>query len=487
MCVILNSFQSSSPSTVVSATSKSGSKRQPFPSHGLFKCLACDVQLCKLWAIMRHTIEVHSYIRWKCPKCQNMFNRKTNKHGCLGRGENMVCVFTKSLGDGKFEKLFGDDAIRKLSDFRDNEMPDMIERIGDEPGYRPRRPSPKPRGRSTKRKESRSPDRESAPKRKSLVATQALDLTLPEKLVSPLPPTPKRDSSIPPLPSSPEAPPLYEDISDDETQPCPTGVTGDFAMMAPPIAISALRPIVPLAVEKFSPIRAPSVSGSSSSSSSSASSSASSSSSATSSSSASTGSAKSGTGGKMTHLKPSSVQPEPVNTPVVTSSVKDTRNVEARSVSSTTVNSITFTTPSGSSPPSETSRERLTVKDRDQLLHLRACGEKKMVLNIGGKQFYTSHPTLLSVQPSLFSKILHKDSPFLRTSAESFFLDRDYKHFDAILNYLRNHGKLPIEVLPRDLKHLNELKVEANFYQLPKLTEMCNERIRSLFDTSNIF
>ena len=182
--------------------------------------------------------------------------------------------------------------------------------------------------------------------------------------------------------------------------------------------------------------------------SSSASSSASSSSSATSSSSASTGAAKSGTGGKMTHLKPSSVQPEPVNTPVVTSSVKDTRNVEARSVSSTTVNSITFTTPSGSSPPSETSRERLTVKDRDQLLHLRSCGEKKMVLNIGGKQFYTSHPTLLLVQPSLFSKILHKDSPFLRTSAESFFLDRDYKHFDTILNYLRNHGKLPIESSP---------------------------------------
>ena len=451
MCVILNSFQSSSQSTVVSATSKSGSKRQPFPSHGLFQCLACDVQLCKLWALIRHTTEVHSYIRWKCPKCQNMFNRKTNKHGCLGRGKNMVCVYTKPLGDGKFEKLFGDDAIRKLNDFRDNEMPDMIKRIGDEPGYRPRRPSTKPRGRSTKRKESRSPDRESAPKRKPLVATQALDLTLPEKLVSPLPPTPKRDSSIPPLPSSPDAPPLYEDISDDETQPGPTGVTGDFAMMAPPIAISALRPIV---VEKFSPIRAPSVSSSSSSSSSSASSSASSSSSATSSSGASAVTEKSGTGEKMTHLKPSSMQPEPVNTPVVTSSVKDTRIVEARSVSSTTVNSITFTTASGSSPPSE----RLTVKDRDQLLHLRACGEKKMVLNIGGKQFYTSHPTLLSIQPSLFSKILHKDSLFLRTSAESFFLDRDYKHFDTILNYLRHHGKLPIEVLPRDLKHLNELK-----------------------------
>ena len=377
MCVILNSFQSSSPSTVVSATSKSGSKRQPFPSHGLFKCLACDVQLCKLRAIMRHTIEVHSYIRWKCPKCQNMFNRKTNKHGCLGRGENMVCVFTKSLGDGKFEKLFGDDAIRKLNDFRDNEMPDMIERIGDEPGYRPRRPSPKPRERSTKRKECRSPDRESAPKRKPLVATQALDLTLPEKLVSPLPPTPKRDSSIPPLSSSPDAPPLYEDISDDETQPGPTGVTGDFAMMAPPIAISALRPIV---VEKFSPIRTPSVSGSSSSSSSSASSSASSSSSVTSSSGVSTGMEKSGTERKITKLK-LSVQ-EPVNTSVVTStttcttstSVNDTRIVEVRSVSSTTVNSITFTTPSGSSPPSE----RLTVKDRDQLLHLRAlCGKKR--------------------------------------------------------------------------------------------------------------
>ena len=63
--------------------------------------------------------------------------------------------------------------------------------------------------------------------------------------MSPLPPTPKRDSSIPPLPPSPGAPPLFEDISDDETQPGPTGVTVDFAIMAPPIAITALRPIVP--------------------------------------------------------------------------------------------------------------------------------------------------------------------------------------------------------------------------------------------------
>ena len=164
-------------------------------------------------------------------------------------------------------------------------------------------------------------------------------------------------------------PPLYEDISDDETQP---GSNGDFAIMVPPIAITAPSPIV---VEKFSP--APSVNGSSYSSSSS-------SSATTSSSSASNGTASSGTVTKMTRLKSASVQ-EPVNTSVatstITSCVNDTRSEEARSVWSITIGSITFTTPS--SPPAE----RFTLKDRDERVHFRACAEKNMVLNIGGKQF----------------------------------------------------------------------------------------------------
>ncbi|KAK3094615.1 hypothetical protein FSP39_004075 [Pinctada imbricata] len=134
----------------------------------------------------------------------------------------------------------------------------------------------------------------------------------------------------------------------------------------------------------------------------------------------------------------------------------------------------------------ESASERLTIEDRDKLTNLRKCAESKIILKIGGKYFHTSMNTLKGVRDSLFSKIFHEDSPYFRVFKDrpTFFIDRDFKHFDVILNFLRNGGCLPLEVLPRDLRLLNEMRVEAEFYELAGLVTTIDARLARLFDVA---
>ena len=61
-----------------------------------------------------------------------------------------------------------------------------------------------------------------------------------------------------------------------------------------------------------------------------------------------------------------------------------------------------------------------------------------MKLDIGGYLYKTSLETLLRVPGSLFYKIFEEDFEELKQEDQSVFFDRPGKHFEFILNYLRN-------------------------------------------------
>lgn len=61
-----------------------------------------------------------------------------------------------------------------------------------------------------------------------------------------------------------------------------------------------------------------------------------------------------------------------------------------------------------------------------------------------------------------------------------YFIDRDPAHFRHILNYLRLGSSWMPHSLPRELRYLHEIRVEAEFYQLKGLVENLDRRIAIL-------
>lgn len=97
----------------------------------------------------------------------------------------------------------------------------------------------------------------------------------------------------------------------------------------------------------------------------------------------------------------------------------------------------------------------------------------KVILNIGGQKFETSLSTVLQAPPtSLLVTRLGNQS--LNSDLEVFF-DRDWMYFRFILNYLRM-GKDAI--LPDSYMGLIELLMEAKFYGLKDLVDICDARVK---------
>ena len=104
--------------------------------------------------------------------------------------------------------------------------------------------------------------------------------------------------------------------------------------------------------------------------------------------------------------------------------------------------------------------EELTVRDAS------VKAETIVRLNVGGTIFDTSQATLLQSphdQDSVFHKLLSGRFTAPRDAEGRIFIDRDAAHFRIILNWLRS-GHVP----PR-LDNVDELMVEADFYQLVNL------------------
>ena len=128
------------------------------------------------------------------------------------------------------------------------------------------------------------------------------------------------------------------------------------------------------------------------------------------------------------------------------------------------------------SDPVETIPLYLPTAIKDKALEqLKQNVENVIVLDIGGQRFVTSRSTLKAVEGSLLERLIEVVNP-----KKGYFIDRDPAHFRVILNFLRNGAVTSCQVLPKDLKYLHELKVEARYYRLPGLVEVIDERIKQL-------
>ncbi|CAB3401098.1 unnamed protein product [Caenorhabditis bovis] len=95
-------------------------------------------------------------------------------------------------------------------------------------------------------------------------------------------------------------------------------------------------------------------------------------------------------------------------------------------------------------------------------------------LNVGGKVFQTTRSTLMREPGSFLHRLCQDevDLPSDRDESGAYLIDRDAEFFSPILNYLR-HGKL---ILNPGMSEEGIL-AEADFYNLPILSQMLLERI----------
>ncbi|UJR33338.1 hypothetical protein I4U23_020787 [Adineta vaga] len=98
---------------------------------------------------------------------------------------------------------------------------------------------------------------------------------------------------------------------------------------------------------------------------------------------------------------------------------------------------------------------------------------KYVKLNIGNHLFLTSFDTLTK-EDTMFKAMFSGRMEVVQDGEGWVFIDRDGKHFNMILNYLRD-GTLN---LPDCIQTLNELLNEARFYCIQSLIELIEQHIR---------
>eukprot|EP01114_Cavostelium_apophysatum_P019526 TRINITY_DN631_c0_g1_i2.p1 TRINITY_DN631_c0_g1~~TRINITY_DN631_c0_g1_i2.p1 ORF type:complete len:210 (+),score=46.84 TRINITY_DN631_c0_g1_i2:63-692(+) len=103
----------------------------------------------------------------------------------------------------------------------------------------------------------------------------------------------------------------------------------------------------------------------------------------------------------------------------------------------------------------------------DSFTSAASAGEEEIVsLNVGGQLFETSKATLLKGGETMLSKLLSGQFKARLDGSNRIFVDRDGTHFRYILNYLRSGKFVP----PNDPASIQELLVEADYYQVKELS-----------------
>jgi hypothetical protein len=149
------------------------------------------------------------------------------------------------------------------------------------------------------------------------------------------------------------------------------------------------------------------------------------------------------------------------------------------SVSSTSSGSLLYS-PSNQTSGGKVPTYRPTPKGQldNKLKNIAEAQRKRLVLNVGGRKFETSVPTLLSV-PSLLARMIgpHGIKPYSVDNIYTYFLDRNPDYFVWVLNYLRNNGAVTLESLPDQLSTLKNISHEAKFFEIRHLELLCEKKI----------
>ncbi|PIC49230.1 hypothetical protein B9Z55_007902 [Caenorhabditis nigoni] len=91
-------------------------------------------------------------------------------------------------------------------------------------------------------------------------------------------------------------------------------------------------------------------------------------------------------------------------------------------------------------------------------------------LNVGGVQFQTLKSTLTKFD-GMFKVIMETEIPVKKDENSCVFIDRSPKHFEKILNFMRD-GDVALPESPEDVK---EIQTEAQYYLLTGLVELCKK------------
>lgn len=458
-----------------------------------------------LWKIRRHVQEAHFYVKYQCSKCKSLLNRFDNNHHCIRRyGKDVVwleAIYSKPEGNGKVDKRHGKEALDKLREFKANEQDQMIKLVR---AYEEHKSRKRERSRSRERRNEKSRKESKSPVKK-IKAKQAVDLEPPLPPISPLPPSPtlevslyydngEKENDVRKVVSKTQRTCSSLSSSSEESNP-----TTDEAKKTPqvirapsPMKVDAISSATPTTTQSLAETPLPLLSQPTPS-----------------------------TSFAVPPPDPSSII-TPINNPdqhsisppdvtakytIVTSTNRPTafstvgsseQQIPHLSQDETaTFSPVPFTGdlqtqlgPTLDAPVAERreeyniGEEKLTIHDRDKLMDLRKGAESKVIVNVGGKYHHTSVHTLTCIPNNVFTKLFHPDSPYMRAlkNKATVFLDRDYRHFDIILNFLRNKGEMPMEMLPRDLRQLYEIRTEAIFYELQGLVHLVDMRLTRLFD-----
>ncbi|OWF45428.1 BTB/POZ domain-containing protein KCTD4 [Mizuhopecten yessoensis] len=94
---------------------------------------------------------------------------------------------------------------------------------------------------------------------------------------------------------------------------------------------------------------------------------------------------------------------------------------------------------------------------------------QRLILHVWGRRYETSASTLQSEPSSILAKMVSPTScmkPYEVDNIYTYFIDRNGKLFEHVLEFLRNGADITIRNLPNNLWVLRELIIEAEYFEL---------------------